>query len=47
MGGDSRLDTLKRVCAIELFHFLADLGSIRLSRVQEGDSKFVRELGRQ
>ncbi|MEB2848009.1 DUF1851 domain-containing protein [Rhizobiales bacterium RZME27] len=47
MGGSGALDSLKKVSAIEHFHLLADLGPIRLSRVEDGGSEFVRELGRQ
>lgn len=46
IGGADTPDTLKKVGAMEHFVFLAELGSVRLNRVEEGGSKFVRHLGR-
>lgn len=45
MGGSGTPETLKKVSALEHFTFLAQLGPIKLNRVQEGGGKFLRNLG--
>lgn len=47
MGGSARLDTLRKVKALEHLAFLAQLGPARLMDYRSGRESFVRELGPQ
>ena len=44
-GGIARLESVRRVSALEHFSFLAQLGPVQLFDYSSGDQRFVRQLG--